>query len=118
MVAVMRTWESFVAHAARVRIGSHASRVRYDSGLQILQHFAERNKSLTANVLDLQCLEEPAAEFALEVFDRAGRGARERDRAAGAAVVAAGAAHLADHLPEDFAGTGVLDRRPHRQHER
>ena len=43
------------------------------------------------------------------------RRARQRDAAARPAVVAAGPAELADHLPQQVAGLRVRGRRPHRQ---
>src|SRR5437763_401418 len=70
--------------------------------LNVLQHLAPRDEALAAYFLDVQRLKQPPPQLALGLLDRAGGRARQRDVAAGAAVMAARPAHLADDLPQQL----------------
>lgn len=81
------------------------------SRLQVFEHLSKWYKSLTADVFDLEHFEEAAAELRLEFLDRARCGAWELDAPAGAVIVPAGAAVLADNLPQQFSGMSIFDSR-------
>ena len=68
-------------------------------------------------LVDAQGFEQPAAQLRLQLFDSAGSRARQRHRAACPAIVAAGAAELANHLPQHLAGMGAALSGPNRKYE-
>src|SRR5437870_1805118 len=76
--------------------------------LQIRQDVAQRHEALAATLVDLEHFEQPAAQLALKLLDGTRRGARQRDHAAGTAVVSAGPAQPDDHRAQQFAGLGPV----------
>src|SRR5262249_56756166 len=82
------------------------------SRLQILEHIAQRHKPLAAGVLDPQGLEEPTADFPLDLIDGGRGGARKDDAPARPPVVPAGPAEPTDCLAQHPPRLRVLVRRP------
>ena len=66
-------------------------------------------------LVDVQGFQKSAAQLRLHVIDSAAGGARQADASPRSAIVAAGAAHFADHLAQHLARMDALGRRSHRQ---